>query len=455
MTPEEYLQLSMTGIAPEDQSVQQAQQPAPITTPATPQQTGLAGLISRISPALGHALSGFGSGVRNTLNPIDPNSGVDPQFAQAQQRAALLRTAAGIASGRGLGQGLANGLDAGSNQYQAAMQNAYNNQLKKKQMEMAQAQQQQAHEQWVANHDIALQHLQLAQDQAAKSGIHVVEQPVSDSKVQRYLYDENNPEKGLKPIGAPYTPVSQMGTKSQLIQTIDPATNQPVYKLIDKDTGDTINPDVGTVAPKGGAAGLGGREGVMFQRVLSSANSALEALKNISELPVGASTGVFGVGASPGTSLFSSAKGALTNTLSSQEVQDYNTMLAGVGRNLSTIEAAGLAPNGSLTHSMDSIQLREGDSQMTKMRKLAEMRQIIIKGIETNLANPKLPDEQKKKIQEIIDNTKTAIPFTQHDITMLQQKQNGNSNYTFQDLMREKGLGNAPSDGWSIKPASP
>ena len=450
MTPEEYL--SMTGMMPPDDQAQ----PAPIVNPATPQQTGLGGLIARFAPKFGNALTGIGSTIRNTINPVDPNSGVDPQFAQAQQRAAMLRMAAGIASGRGLGQGLANGLDAGQNQYQSAMQNAYNNALKKKQMDDLQAQRQQQHDEWVAGHDIALQHLQLAQDQAAKSGIHVVEQPVSDSKVQRYLYDENNPEKGLKPIGAPYTPISQMGTKSQLIQTIDPDTQQPVYKLIDKDTGETINPNVGGVIPKpGSGAGLGGREGVMFQRVLSSANSALEALKNISELPVGASTGVFGVGASPGTSLFASAKGALTNTLSSQEVQDYNTMLAGVGRNLSTIEAAGLAPNGSLTHSMDSIQLRDGDSNLTKMRKLAEMRQIIIKGIETNLANPKLPDEQKKAIQKIIDDTKTAIPFTQHDVTMLQQKQNANPSYTFQDLIHDQGLGaQTPNSGWSITPVT-
>jgi hypothetical protein len=452
MTPEEYLQLSMTGMAPPDQ---QDQQPAPIVTPATPQQTGLGGLIARIAPSLGKTLSGLGSGIRNTLNPIDPNSGVDPNYAKSQQRAALLRTAAGIASGRGLGQGLANGLDAGANQYQSAMQNAYNNSMHKKQLDMAQSQQQQAHDQWVANHDLALQHLQLAQDAQKNSGIHVIEQPISDTQVQRFLVDQNNPEKGLTPLGKPYTPVSQMGTKSQLIQTVDPLTNQPVYKLIDKDTGETINPDVGTVVPKGGAAGLGGREGVMFQRVLSSANSALEALKNISELPVGASTGTFGIGASPGQSLFASAKGALTNKLAPQEVQDYNTMLAGVGRNLSTIEAAGLAPNGSLTHSMDSIQLREGDSQITKMRKLAEMRQIIIKGIETNLDNPKLPDEQKSRIKQIIEDTKTAIPFTQSDITKLQQKQNANPSYTFQDLMKEKGLGApASQNGWSIQPVS-
>jgi len=188
--------------------------------------------------------------------------------------------------------------------------------------------------------------------------------------------------------------------------------------------------------------GLGSREGVMFQRVMSAANSATEALKNISELPVGASTGVLGVGASPGHGLLASAKGALTNTLASQELQDYNTMLAGVSRNLSTIETAGLAPNGSLTGSMDSIQLRAGDTNMTKLRKLAEMRQVIIKGIETNLANPRIPEEQKNAVRDIIGQVKTAIPFTQSDITKLQQRQSKDPTYTFQDLIQEQGLKN-------------
>lgn len=189
--------------------------------------------------------------------------------------------------------------------------------------------------------------------------------------------------------------------------------------------------------------GLGSREGVMFQRVINSANSAATALKNIAELPVGTSTGIFGVGASPGSSLFASAKGALTNKLAPQEVQDYNTMIAGVGRNLSTIETAGLAPNGSLTASMDSVLMREGDSGITKLRKLAEMRQIIEKGIESNLANPKLPPEQKQLVRNIIQQVTDAIPYTQSDVTKLQAKQAKNPDLTLNDLIKDKGLNKA------------
>jgi hypothetical protein len=175
----------------------------------------------------------------------------------------------------------------------------------------------------------------------------------------------------------------------------------------------------------------------MFNRVAASANEAVQALKNIAELPVTTSTGWFG-SAQPGHSLMDSVKGVLAQKVTSQEAQDYKTMIAGVSRSLSTIETAGLAPNGSITHSMDSITLNEGDSQLTKLRKLAETRQIIEKGIEPNLSNPKLAPAQRQLIEKIVSDVQQAIPFTQHDITQLQQSKNPNA--TLLDFARKTGL---------------
>ena len=143
------------------------------------------------------------------------------------------------------------------------------------------------------------------------------------------------------------------------------------------------------------AGGLGGREGVYFSRVAAAGNEAGLAIKNITELPINTSTGWFG-GRTQGTGLLGAAKESLTNTLTPQSVQDYNTMIAGVSRNLATIESAGLAPSGTLTHSMDSLILKEGDTPLTQMRKLAEMRQTLEKGLEPNLSNPKLPQQQRE-----------------------------------------------------------
>src|SRR5580765_1463556 len=144
--------------------------------------------------------------------------------------------------------------------------------------------------------------------------------------------------------------------------------------------------------------GLGGREGVQFGRVAPAATMAAEATKNIMELPSAASTGWFG-GRVQGHSLMAAVKESLTNTVTSQEVQSYNVMLSGVARNLSTIETSGLAPNAGFTKSMESVILKEGDTELTKMRKMAEIRQIVEFGLEPALVNPRLPDVQKDQLR--------------------------------------------------------
>lgn len=200
----------------------------------------------------------------------------------------------------------------------------------------------------------------------------------------------------------------------------------------------TLRPIIGGPHdPNATAAGMDSRSSAMFNRVAASANEAVSSLKNIAELPVTSSTGWFG-GAQPGTTLMGSVKSVLGQKVTSQEAQDYKTMIAGVSRSLSTIETAGLAPNGSITHSMDSVTLNEGDSQLTKLRKLAETRQIIEKGIEPNLSNPKLAPAQRDLINRIIGDVQGAIPFTQHDITQLQQSNNPNA--TLMDFAKQSGL---------------
>jgi hypothetical protein len=215
----------------------------------------------------------------------------------------------------------------------------------------------------------------------------------------------------------------------------------------------------GEVPIKGGSKDsekpMTGREAQMFGRIVTSANLGVQAVKNVVELPTGASTGIFGVGASPGKSLLDSGKGVLTNKLSSQDTQDYNVMISGLSRNLSTMETQGIAPQGSFTESFNSVQLREGDTQMTKLRKLAEARQIIEKGLEPALDNPRLPESQKSEVRKLIADVQQAVPFEQHDLTVLRRIQSTHPGMTLQDVIKAKKLDQpdkssqaAPSNGW-------
>jgi hypothetical protein len=201
----------------------------------------------------------------------------------------------------------------------------------------------------------------------------------------------------------------------------------------------------GPADPNGSAGGAGGsRAQQMFNRVVSSGNEAAAALQNIAELPITASSGWFG-SASPGSGLLSSTKGVLAQKMSSQDVQDTKVMLAGVTRALGAIETSGLQVNGSLIKSMENVTLGEGDTNMTKLRKMAEIRQIVERGLEVNLTNPKIPEEQKGLVRSIIAQVQAAVPYTHHDITMLQQSKN--PKMTINDFAKKSGLPTTPNSG--------
>lgn len=187
---------------------------------------------------------------------------------------------------------------------------------------------------------------------------------------------------------------------------------------------------------KGGDQGPGARSEVFIKRTLSAANEGVKALQNVMELPIeSTSRGFFG-GRSQGTGLMEAAKETLTNKATSQEVQDYQTMVTGLTRNLAQIESAGLAPAGSLTHNMEGAILKEGDTNLTKLRKMAEARQIIEQGIEPNLHDPKIGADQKQEVQNLIESVKQAVPFTQHDLTQYEYK--GKKNESFNTFMAKK-----------------
>lgn len=183
-----------------------------------------------------------------------------------------------------------------------------------------------------------------------------------------------------------------------------------------------------------------GREYMMTSRIVSAADLGSAALQNIMELPIGSNTGTFGVGATPGHSILQSSTDTLRNSLSSKEVQNYNTMITGLTRNLAMIESAGLMPQGSLTESMSAVIGREGDTESNTLHKLAEARQIIETGVKATLNNPRLPPAVAEEMKDTLARLSTAIPFTQHDVTMMDRAAKGGKKMTIQDVVNARGL---------------
>lgn len=212
-------------------------------------------------------------------------------------------------------------------------------------------------------------------------------------------------------------------------------------------SGYEFGPDGKTLQPiKGGphdpaSATMGSRESTYFNRMVSSANQSIADIQNVVQLPVGATTGLFGVGASPGHSLLASAKGVLTNTLASQDVQDYNSILPGLDRNLASIETAGLVPPGTFAESFSKLAMREGDTHLTKLAKLAQIRQIIEKGLEPSLVNGRVSPDQKDFVRKMISDIQTAVPFTRNDVISLRRDQEKDPSVTLSDIIKKNNPG--------------
>lgn len=200
--------------------------------------------------------------------------------------------------------------------------------------------------------------------------------------------------------------------------------------------------------------GMNGREAQMTQRILSSAELGSQAIQNITELPLGATTGILGVGSSPGSSIMQSTKDVLRNKLSDQETQSYNVMAAGLERNLAMLEMQGGLQGGQHFSEQigSALKLREGDTAATVMQKLAEARQIIEVATKVYMANPKLPESVKDSVQESIDKLRGAVPFTVHDVTSFLAAQDKNPKLTLAGYAAQNGLGStgAPTPSASV-----
>lgn len=301
-----------------------------------------------------------------------------------------------------------------------------------------------------ADHNRGLAELQNLPDAELEQRLQQVAQFAAPQPIQSFGRDQVLYQNG-KPVGttppAEMTPyqtadLAERARHNRADENKAAASSVPSGYEPDPTTPGAVRPVKGGPKDPDASTGMDSRSSVMFNRVASSAQAASKAISNIMELPISTSSGWFGT-AEPGHGLMASAKNVLAQKITGQEAQDFKTMVAGVSRNLSTIETAGLAPNGAITNSMNAVLLGEGDTQMTKLRKMAEMRQIVEENLKPQLANPKLAPAQKDLVRQIIGQVQQAVPFTHHDITLLQKSSNPQA--TISDFATQSGLPTTPS----------
>lgn len=269
-------------------------------------------------------------------------------------------------------------------------------------------------------------------NEAANRGVTIRGQNMTDARAK----DANGKTRFDNPVEVEVND-GQGGTKQVLAQQ-DKVTGQWMTADQNRSPLDSTNMRV----IKSDATG-GGRVAGQVMRLMGSAKQATAELKNLAELPLGASTGWFG-GHHQGTSLFGATKEVLASKVTSQDVQDTNVTMIGMGRALAGLESGGMQPNQTLQDQFSGLALKEGDTNMTKMRKLATMRQDADNALEAALTSPILGKEQKAYAQKLREELKTAIPWTPSDVTRLERSDNPRA--SLKDFGDGKGLG-APDSG--------
>jgi len=221
----------------------------------------------------------------------------------------------------------------------------------------------------------------------------------------------------------------------------------------DDDGNPKLTPITGGPKDPNAPGAMGSREASIFSRALNAGALGTKALTNVANGTIGQSTGIAGVGSAPGHSAMASTVDSLRNALSPEEVQQYNTINTGLARNLAQIESSGMVTPGAFTDQIGAgTTMRAGDTEQTKLLRLAESRQIIETGFTTMLSNPRIPASQKQYIRDNLAQVQQAIPYSVEDVQNLTKAPPGTS---MQDVISARGLrpaGAAPAPSAAAAP---
>jgi hypothetical protein len=167
----------------------------------------------------------------------------------------------------------------------------------------------------------------------------------------------------------------------------------------------------------------GGRSSQQVNSIIGAANEGIPALKNLVELPITATAGVFG-GLQQETAhdLAEQLKRSAALHLTGDEAKEIVISFTGVGRSLARLENQGAATGVvGLSSQIDKLMPQEADTGPLILRKYAEIRQIIERSLEAVKATPAVQNapDQMKLIDKQLAELKQIYPWTVHDVNAL------------------------------------
>jgi hypothetical protein len=190
-----------------------------------------------------------------------------------------------------------------------------------------------------------------------------------------------------------------------------------------------------------------GRQGATaIQRVTNAGNLLSAELRNMTQLPAMSAASIFqGVEAVPGRQLGDAIKRSLAAAVTPSDATDMATTFQGVARAVAALETSGAATGlVGLTEQAKVYQPQSTDNVGNVMRKMATLRQILERSLDSAAAAKDTTPEQKKLFDGIKKEVAESMPYTVEQVTKLQH---GDAK-TYRELFRETaGEKAAPASG--------
>jgi hypothetical protein len=177
-------------------------------------------------------------------------------------------------------------------------------------------------------------------------------------------------------------------------------------------TGKPVDPTGLRVLPAGSS-----RATLGLLRVATAAADAATGIDNLSKLPANSNLGWFSQAAN-------TPVGALKRTLTPQEAQDMRATVAGLSRAMGGLATGGLAVDIPTQQSYEALIPQAGQTRLTAIRQMGELRQQAVNGIESALANPYITPAQKANLTSAKTKIESAVPWTPNDVSALETSKN-------------------------------
>jgi hypothetical protein len=186
--------------------------------------------------------------------------------------------------------------------------------------------------------------------------------------------------------------------------------------------------------------------------IATNLNEAVGTIANIVNLPYDVTTGIF-QGRNT-TGLLTAPLGALTNKLTSEDVQRYNKEIKNFGKFASRVVSGGRVVPASVQKDFeDQFLIREGDSPLTVLTSIAQMRQTIERAAEVKIASSSTDPGLKQLYVDGLDVVRNSIPFTINDVNKFANERDKNK--TLAEMFEEYGFEKKTPSAKPVTPSAP